>query len=229
MIGVPKTPLSIVVSHREPLIAIGAAHWLAQDTRLQVAVTDDADDWRAADVVVTDYNSGLQRAAALAANTSPRPRPKLLVITAERREHEVRRALEAGVHGYLLTDCPMDELQRCVHALGAGSRYFNMAVAQAMADSLSREALTCREQEVLALLVRGQTNKVIARSLSIALGTVKSHVKSLMAKLDAHSRTEVVAVATARGLAQTTAPEAPEPVHRPMRAMPGMARELLAA
>jgi len=229
MNSAPRIPLSIVVSHREPLIAIGAAHWLAQDSRLHVAVADDADGWRAADVVVTDYAAGLQRAASLAANAPGRSRPKLLVITAERREHEVRRALEAGVQGYLLTDCPMDELQRCVHALGAGSRYFNMAVAQAMADSLSREALTGREQEVLALLVRGQTNKAIARNLNIAIGTVKSHVKALMAKLDAHSRTEVVAVATARGLVRVVSHEPPEVPHWPVRSMLGLAPELLAA
>jgi DNA-binding NarL/FixJ family response regulator len=69
-----------------------------------------------------------------------------------------------------------------------------------MADSLTREALTAREAEVLDLLACGQCNKSIARQLDIAVGTVKAHVKAIMAKLDASSRTQAVSVAAQRGL-----------------------------
>jgi DNA-binding NarL/FixJ family response regulator len=198
MQAVPCPPRSIVVAHGEPLIAAGIAHWLAQGDGWRVSVAPDARAHEAADIVVTDYHGGLRGAA----------RARLLVVTGEQREHEVRRALEAGVHGYLLDDCEHDELLRCVRALAAGARYFSLAAAQAMASSLGREALTGRENDVLALLAQGHCNKRIAGELGIALGTVKSHVKALMAKLDAHSRTEVVAVAAARGLARLQPPAA---------------------
>ena len=60
--------------------------------------------------------------------------------------------------------------------------------------------LTSREDEVLRLLAKGLSNKSIARELDIAAGTVKVHVKSIMSKLDASSRTEAASIATARGL-----------------------------
>jgi DNA-binding NarL/FixJ family response regulator len=211
----PSRPLFIVIDHAEPLIAAGVAHWLSQESEWRVVVTHDAEACRQADVVVVDHARGLQRAASHAA--LGRARPRLLVITAEQREHEVRRALEAGVHGYLLSDCERDELAHCVRTLSGGARYFSLAAAQAMADSLSREALTTRELEVLALLMRGQSNKIIARSLGIALGTVKAHVRALMAKLGARCRTEVVAVAASRGLGSV-----PQPPSLP--APPAMAR-----
>lgn len=196
MQAVPCPPRSIVVSHGQPLIAAGIAHWLALDDGWRVSVAPDTRAHEAADIVVTDYRGGLRGAT----------RARLLVVTGEQREHEVRRALEAGVHGYLLDDCEREELLRCVRALAAGSRYFSLAAAQAMASSLGREALTAREHDVLALLAQGHCNKGIAEDLGIALGTVKSHVKALMAKLDAHSRTQVVAEAAARGLARLQPP-----------------------
>jgi two-component system NarL family response regulator len=60
--------------------------------------------------------------------------------------------------------------------------------------------LTRRELEVLALVARGDANKVIARALSISLGTVKAHVKAVCEKLGATSRTHGVAMARERGL-----------------------------
>jgi two-component system NarL family response regulator len=59
---------------------------------------------------------------------------------------------------------------------------------------------TNRELEILTLLAKGKSNKLIARELNISEGTVKTHVKSILEKLDATSRTEAVAVAARRGL-----------------------------
>jgi DNA-binding NarL/FixJ family response regulator len=132
---------------------------------------------------------------------------RVLVMTTHDREHDIRRALEAGVHGYLLLGCPIQELIAGVRALARGSRYFCLAVAQRMAESLTREALTPREADVLRLLVRGQCNKSIARQLEIAVGTVKAHVKAIMGKLDASSRTEAASVAARRGLIDDPLPD----------------------
>jgi len=124
----------------------------------------------------------------------------VLVVTPHGREHEVRLALDSGVHGYLLLGCPVDELAAGVRMLGQGRRYLGMEVSQRMADSLTREALTARETEVLRLLARGLCNKSIAARLTIGVGTVKAHVRGIMGKLDASSRTQVVSIAAQRGL-----------------------------
>lgn len=194
---------TVVIVHREPVIAAGVAHWLGRMLDGPVHVLARLDAGEAADIVIADHDTALRLAATM--HTPPaRVKQRLLAITDERREHEVRRALEAGVDGYLLSDCDEHEFLRCLQALRAGGRYVGMAVALALANSLGREALTAREQDVLALLARGHGNPAIAAQLGIALGTAKSHVKALIAKLGAHSRTEVVAVAVARGLVDAT-------------------------
>jgi two-component system NarL family response regulator len=125
---------------------------------------------------------------------------RILSLTSNEREADIRRAIESGVHGYLLAGGPLHELIDAVRTVGGGMRYMSMSVARRMADSLTRVALTSREAEVLALVATGQPNKVIARRLSISLGTVKSHVSAIMVKLGAASRTEAARIAAARGL-----------------------------
>ena len=84
--------------------------------------------------------------------------------------------------------------------LGRGLRYLGLEVSQRMADSLTRETLTARESEVLRLLAAGLCNKSIASRLLIGVGTVKAHVRGIMGKLGASSRTQVVTIAAQRGL-----------------------------
>lgn len=115
-------------------------------------------------------------------------------------ESEIRHALKQGARGFLLLGCSVDELVAAVRALRAGLRHVDRKAAQRLADSVACEALTGREQAVLRLLVEGMGNKAIANRLGIAIGTVKSHLKSVFQKLNAGSRTEVASVAERRGL-----------------------------
>ena len=194
-------PITVLVMHTEPLIAVGLAAALRQFPGFSVQVQGgDSPPAEAIDVVVADYQDGVQLASAPAMRAQSLKAARVLIMTTHDREHEVRLALEAGVHGYLLLGCPIQELIAGVCALGRGSRYLCLAVAQRMAESLTREALTPREADVLRLLVHGQCNKSIARQLDIAVGTVKAHVKAIMGKLDASSRTQAASVAAQRGL-----------------------------
>jgi DNA-binding NarL/FixJ family response regulator len=202
--------LRVLVCHPEALLAVGLIAVLREDSQLLVR-SSGADVATAVDlsvdVVVTDYRGGLRMA-----EEAPRFRrpPRILIVTSYDREHEVRVALEAGVHGYLLLSCPIRELPICVREIGSGNRYLSVAVAQRMADSLTRAALTGREATVLNLLARGECNKSIAHQLEIGVGTVKTHVKGIMTKLKASSRTKAVSVAIQRGLVD-------EPASSPQR------------
>lgn len=152
-----------------------------------------------AHVIVADYQSGIA-----ASRQMPQDRyshaPRVLIVTQFDKEWEVRMAMDSGVHGYLLQGCSADELIKAVRQLSQGLRYLSEAVTRCVADSLSRETLTGRETDVLRLLAQGCCNKSIARELGIGVGTVKTHVKGLMSKLDATARTHAVVVATQRGL-----------------------------
>ena len=157
---------------------------------------------RQVDVVVTDYENGLSVLARQRADPNSRHRahPPVLIVSQRDTESEIRHALEQGARGFLLLGCSVDELVAGVRALRAGLRHIGARAAQRLADSVACEALTGREQAVLRLVVEGLGNKAIANRLDIAIGTVKSHLKSIFQKLDAGSRTEVATVAERRGL-----------------------------
>jgi DNA-binding NarL/FixJ family response regulator len=205
----------VLVMHQDPVMAEGLVAVLARQAGLTVS-TGLEPDWpirdaprdpsELYDVVVSDYESGLSCLAQFKAAGKPRCAfaTRVLVLTARARESEVRKAMTAGVHGYVLQGCPLDELVRGVRSVGRGARYFCETVAQRVIESLTRVTLTTRETEVLELLQRGYCNKTIARDLGIAPGTVKAHVKGILEKLDATTRTQAVAVATERGLVSAT-------------------------
>lgn len=182
--------LRVAVMHPEPVLSLGLAATLGREQSIQigVAVAD-------ADVVVADYEAGL----TLAKSSGP-DRVRIVVITTACRENDIRRALACGIQGYVLLGCPPEELGRAVLSVGRGSRYFCAQAAQVIAESLTRIDLTPRESQVLQLLAQGCSNKVVARELSVAVATVKMHVKAILGKLDASSRTQAVSIATERGL-----------------------------
>lgn len=205
-------PLRVLVSHPEPLLAVGLVAALREQEGFEVSMAashaePSAEAWR--DVVVTDYRGGL--ALARGAARPAQRRSAIMIMTMCNREQDVKAAMEAGVHGYLLHGCSIEELATGISVLGSGGRYVCMEVAQRIADSLTREPLTRRETDVLHLLALGQCNKSIARQLELTVGTVKGYLRTIFDKLQAGSRIEAVGIATHRGL-----------IGEPMRPQPGL-------
>lgn len=191
---------NVHIMHRDAVMTAGLQALLAQCGEFTLTTHAAQPQGQAgAQVLIADYDTGL----ALA-RQAPQDRfghaPRVLIVTQLEKEWEVRTAMDCGVHGYLLQGCAAEELVRAVRQLGQGMRYLSEAVTRCVADSLSRETLTGRETDVLQLLAKGCCNKSIARELGIGVGTVKTHVKGLMSKLDATARTHAVVVATQRGL-----------------------------
>lgn len=126
------------------------------------------------------------------------PDARLVVMTTLCGEQDVFRALKASASGYLLKDCGHAELATCVRAVARGQRYLQTAAATSLADRMAASDLTGRESDVLNGLAQGLSNKGIARQLGVAEGTVKTHVKALLGKLGAVSRTHAVHLAMQR-------------------------------
>lgn len=196
--------------HHDPILSAGLVTALRQHPAFEIFVDGvDAESPQGPriDVVVTDYKHAMHLASAtVRATRRPLAAARILAVTSNDREADIRRAIEAGIHGYLLLGCPLQDLIEGVTAVANGLRYLCRSGAQRMADSLTRAALTSREMEVLQLVVDGEPNKAIARQLSIELGTVKSHMTTIMTKLDALSRTQAAGIASARGLVERHAP-----------------------
>ena len=198
-------PVRTLVLYQDPLVAAGLLS--ALEKQAGVAVIDAAcippdrpgADLQDIDVVVTDYSAGLQWLARTQGASSV-SRGRVLILTDRDSECEIRHALAQGARGYLTLGCGVEELTVAMRALHRGARHICAAAASRLADSVAYESLTGRELDVLRLLVEGLPNKAIATQLSIAPGTVKSHMKGIFQKLGARSRTQVASVAERRGL-----------------------------
>ena len=195
--------LNVLVMHPDPIVGAGVVAALRQHAGLDVSVHDLSEPTPAglaADVVITDYDNAIRltdRTTRTAIGALAESR--ILTLTASDREADIRRAIQTGIHGYLLLGGSLDELMDAVRAVRMGMRYVCPLAAQRMAASLAGETLTQRENEVLGLVATGQSNKAIARQLAIELGTVKSHVSAIMLKLGAISRTQAANIAVTRG------------------------------
>lgn len=198
--------LRVLVLYEDPVMAAGLAAVLNSQSDLCVTLASSPDEAARScagfgvDVAVTDYQSGIDLLKTTKASTFAGRVPKVLILSQSAREQEVRTALNAGVYGYVLQGCSVCEIIDGVRALGMGRRFMCDTVTDRIAESLTRVTLTARETEVLELLRQGLCNKGIAKGLGIATGTVKAHVKGILGKLDASTRTQAVAVATDRGL-----------------------------
>ena len=202
--------IRVLVLHGDPVAQAGLSVAFARYSDLEVRIALDPLDGElslallqrhcAADVVVADYSNGVALATQATRQGNSAASLKIVVVAGIDREWEIRSALERGVRGYLLVGCSLDELAAGVRAVHRGARHLSPQVAARLAESISLEPLTAREEEVLRLVVEGLCNKAIGRRLGIAVGTVKSHLKSTFDKLDVESRTQAVAAVERRGL-----------------------------
>jgi DNA-binding NarL/FixJ family response regulator len=202
----PANPARIFIAHDDPIARAGLAATLQRYPDLEVV---NADDSRAGqvpaealpDVVIADYENGVAIATQTFGQAGLGEVPcKVMIVTQCDREWEIRSALSRGVRGYVMSGGALDDLVSAVRAVHRGARHLCPRSAQRLAQSLSGEALTEREEEVLRLVVIGSNNKMIGRRLGIAVATVKSHLNSAFDKLQVSSRTQAICVVERRGL-----------------------------
>jgi two-component system NarL family response regulator len=127
---------------------------------------------------------------------------RFVILTTYDADNEIYRAIRAGAKGYLLKDTRRDCMLECIRKVHRGETCIPPALVEKLAASMSGEALTGRELEVLTLLARGKSNKEIAAILFISETTVKGHLRNIFTKLNVLSRTEATATALRRGLVQ---------------------------
>lgn len=129
---------------------------------------------------------------------------RVLVLTSFTEPAKVVAALRAGASGYLFKDVDPDALAQAIRAVHAGQVLLEPEVATAVlrneSDAGRVGALTEREQEVLAQLARGRSNREIARALVLSEKTVKAHVSSILSKLGLSDRTQAALYAVRSGL-----------------------------
>jgi two-component system, NarL family, nitrate/nitrite response regulator NarL len=142
------------------------------------------------------------------------PGTKVVALTALDDARTLREAMRVGFHGYLTKDIPIRQFVRSISAvldgqLVAPHRLARQAAggrsADAEAAALLTEQLTAREREVLGLLVDGASGADIAKRLTVSPHTVRTHVQSILAKLQVHSRLEAASFAVRYGIVRPSA------------------------
>ena len=160
------------------------------------------------DVILMDVlMPTLDGIAATAAIKRAQPDVEIVALTSFIEEARVVAALEAGATGYLLKDASDREVADAVRAAYRGEMRLDPAVTRLLAERLRRreperapvERLSEREQEVLACLGRGLSNKEIAAELFITERTARTHVSNILGKLGLASRTQAALYAVERG------------------------------
>lgn len=130
------------------------------------------------------------------------PGARFIVLTTYDGDEDIYRALQAGARAYLLKGMTADTLVSTIRSVHAGKSCIPPVIAQRLAERMSTEQLTPREQDVLEQIVRGKSNKEIGAALDISEATVKTHINNLLGKLGVEDRTQAVTAAIQRGLVQ---------------------------
>lgn len=201
-------PVRLLVADDHPLLREGIAAVLAAHEQLQLV--GEAGDGREAiaqyralrpDVVLMDLQmpviDGIEATRLIRAEFAD---ARIVMLTTYRGDAQALRALKAGACGYLLKSMLRRELIDAIRAAHSGRRYVPPDIASDIAEHAADDALSAREIETLRRVAAGNANKEIARQLSISEETVKSHVKSMLAKLGARDRTHAVTIALKRGI-----------------------------
>ena len=222
-----SAPIRLLVVDDHTLFRRGLTALLSQDERFQVVgeAGDSGEALRSAardapDLILLDNHlPGVRGVDAIAALKEVAPRAHVLMLTVSEDEDDLTAALQAGAEGYLLKTINSEDLGESIVKVMAGdsvvspemtrklvtafrSRASMSAAAASLPEAASAEAprdtLSAREREILALIARGASNKLIARELDIAETTVKIHVQHILRKLGLSSRVQAAVYATGR-------------------------------
>lgn len=211
----PDAPVRVLVADDEPLVRSGLR--LILDAEPDLEVVGEAGDGAQAvqlarslrpDVVCMDVRmpgvDGLRATELVLRLPDP---PRVLVVTTFEHDGYVLDALMVGASGFLLKRAGADEMVQAVRTVAVGQSLLYPEALRDLVRTRPRAvagapALTPREREVLGLVAQGMTNAEIATALVVGVETVRTHVASVLAKLQARDRTQAVVLGYRAGLVE---------------------------
>jgi two-component system NarL family response regulator len=205
-----QAKISILVADDHPVVRDGIVSVVEveQDMRVVAQANDGLETVALAtkhrpDIVLLDLRMPRMDGLEAIAQIQPLQLPgRVIILTTFESEQDVHLALKAGARGYLLKDSPRTTLVETIRQVHRGQTCIPQGIGQKLVKTMSRPTLSSREVETVRLIAEGKSNRAIGDQLGITEGTVKTHVKSLLKKLDAPGRTAAVREAVHRGLVQ---------------------------
>lgn len=209
----PKTCLAaikVLIVEDHPTFRMGLAALIESQPDMTVVAQFSSGEevlaaYRAglASVVLMDLRlPGIGGVEAIIGLQARDPEVRVIVLTTYEADEDVFRAMQSGAKSYLLKDMSTDEIAGTIRSVHRGATEIPPRIAERLAARAKRPDLTTREREVLQLLVRGRSNKEIGAQLHISDETVKSHLKTLFAKLKVRDRTDAAISAVRHGIVQ---------------------------
>jgi DNA-binding NarL/FixJ family response regulator len=202
----PEPKIRVLCADDHALVRKGIASILANESDIELV--GEAGNGREAlelfrrhrpDITLMDLRMPeMDGTSAVLAIRAEFPEARIIALTSFDGDHDVFKAVEAGVQGYMLKEMVHTEVLRAIRSVHTGRQMLPAKVA----ERLSTATLTPREIEVLGFVAKGFSNKEIAQKLGTADGTVKMHVQNILAKLDAADRAHAVSIAVRRGIIQ---------------------------
>jgi two-component system, NarL family, response regulator NreC len=210
--------IRIVIVDDHDLVREGIRALLEQDPDFQVVgeTGDGQEAIRLAsrlrpDVLLMDVNlpGGMGGLEATQTIVHDCPDVKTIILTQYENREYIKRAIHIGARGYLLKRGVSAQLKEAIRAVARGERYLHPLAAEELVELVTSgraldeddyEQLTAREKQVFKLLAEGKTSRDIAKYLNISLKTAMTHRTNIMAKLNMHSRTELVRYAIRKAI-----------------------------
>ena len=200
--------IRVLIADDHAVVRMGLASLLGTSKAIEVVgdAFDGEDTVRKAlklapDVVVMDLVMPRKDGIAATAELQKKvPSAKILILTTFGSSENIAKALKAGAIGAILKSSSNDEMIAAVLKVAKGERYLSDEVRQLLKDDPPLPDLSPRQLEIIGSIARGLTNKEIATQLDISLESVKSHVKIILEKLGAGSRTEAASIAQRKQL-----------------------------
>ena len=195
--AIVREGLRRVLSQLEDMIVVGEAS--SGEAALELVAR------RRAEVVLMDARMpGMGGVVAARAIAASHPEVRVVMFTAHAEQDLLWEALDAGAQGFVLKDSESATLVAAIRQVMEGDPYVDPRLApdflRQLAKPRSAGVLSAREREILQMLADGCSNREVSERLVVSVETVKTHVKHILAKLEAEHRTQAVAIGIRQSL-----------------------------
>jgi len=205
----PSKPLRATIIDEHPIVRqgvqaliehtfSGAVVSCARDLDAATAGADGA----GADIVVVDPWKAGADVAELVKRLRKELGAPIVIFTADGGARLLSEAVKAGVKGYVRKDSPSSDLIRAIEAARAGEFYIDPSLSASIVLEEGDRTLSARQREILQMLAHGMQTDHVAKELGLSTETVRTHTKRILAKLEASTRTQAVAIGIRYGLIQ---------------------------
>jgi DNA-binding NarL/FixJ family response regulator len=203
--------IGVAVFDNLSVIRDGVRHALSGAADFQVVADGPVDDaatevarTSGASIVLADLGGDRPDAEFVRVLARVAPDVRVVVFAAHPDQELLWEALESGARGFMLKDCPRQEIVSALRLVASGRTYVDERVAPDVLRQQPRPrrsgALSDRERQILQMLADGASNKDVSDHLVLSVETVKTHVKHILTKLGVKHRTQAVAVGLRQGI-----------------------------